>query len=532
MRAGEIVGGKYRLTREIGQGSMGSVWAAVHELLGREVAIKFLSRSFEDERTSAARFVGEAKAAAQVKHRFVVDVFDFGITEGGDSYMVQELLSGEPLSDVFYYGPSWPLSEAVRFMEDCLSGLSAVHARGIVHRDLKPENIFVVREGDARFPKLLDFGISKATDAPHSRSAPRPSIRAPSKKRLTAAGATLGTPAYMSPEQLRNLSTLDARADIYSIGVVFYEWLVGHCPFATTANFAELLDRIVARDMTPLDALREDIGPELAAVIARAIEPDRAHRFASALEMRAALDKVRSALPIASTVLQQCVAESHAQVQPKLEVEVHSLPPISLPKPAKLPTWTASDVPPKLTMRTPDSMGIDSLRPMGLRRGPSPALWIGAAVVLVGVGLLVPLSMRATSHAGEPVRSEPVAAGPRDAKPAGATAPLPSPPGAPAQAQSAQLLPSEDHDALPTGEEPPEEPDVSPPGVKSEAAEAPRNRARIAAPTAPRRVDEPSPRTAAAAGAQAKEPATPPPPENPPTPSPKARDELVRSLDF
>jgi len=144
MQAGSIVGGKYRLTREIGQGSMGTVWAAVHELLGREVAIKFLSPSFEDPRTSAARFVAEAKAAAQVKHRFVVDVFDFGITEAGGSYMVQEFLSGEPLSDVMYHGPHWSLAEAARFMEDCLSGLSAVHERGIVHRDLKPENIFGV----------------------------------------------------------------------------------------------------------------------------------------------------------------------------------------------------------------------------------------------------------------------------------------------------------------------------------------------------------------------------------------------------
>jgi serine/threonine-protein kinase len=510
---------------------MGSVWAAVHELLGREVAIKFLSRSFEDERTSAARFVGEAKAAAQVKHRFVVDVFDFGITEGGDSYMVQELLAGEPLSDVFYYGPSWPLSEAVRFMEDCLSGLSAVHARGIVHRDLKPENIFVVREADVRHPKLLDFGISKATDTPHSRSAPRPSIRAPSKKRLTAAGATLGTPAYMSPEQLRNLSTLDVRADIYSIGVVFYEWLAGHCPFATTANFAELLDRIMTRDMTPLEALRKDIGPELAAVIARAIEPDRAERFASALDMRAALIKAGSALPNATTVVQQALANSRAEGQPKLEIEVHSLPPVSLPKPAKLPTWSASEAPAKLTIRTPESLGVDSLKPMGLRRGPGPVFWIGAAVVLVGLGLLVPFTMRSTSHAGEPAHAERVAATP---KPVAAAAPqLPvRPPESAAQAPTDHLLPPADTSALPVGEAPPEEPEAPAAVARTQSPDAPRQRVHVPAPAGTKRSEPPFARVAATPAAAASAPAPLPPPVSPPPPSPKARDELVRSLDF
>ncbi len=224
MEVGLIVAGKYRLRKQIGEGAMGSVWAAVHEALDRHVAIKFLTPSQEEREVASARFVREAKSAARVKHRFVVDVFDFGVTDDGLYYMVQELLDGQELAVSIQHDQPWRAREAVQFVMQCLSGLDAVHKSGLVHRDLKPENVFVVRDNDGRFPKLLDFGISKVAEAAApsrpSASPPAPGAKRPRLKQLTKVGVTLGTPCYMAPEQLRGSRDLDARADLYSVGVL------------------------------------------------------------------------------------------------------------------------------------------------------------------------------------------------------------------------------------------------------------------------------------------------------------------------
>jgi eukaryotic-like serine/threonine-protein kinase len=535
MEAGEIVGGKYRLTREIGEGSMGTVWAAVHELLGREVAIKFLSPSFEDARTSQARFVAEAKAAAQVKHRYVVDVFDFGITEGGVSYMVQELLKGEPLADAFYHGPAWPLRDAVRFLEDTLSGLAAVHERGVVHRDLKPENIFV--EGghaEGRTPKLLDFGISKAA-ARSSLRVPRPSIRAPGMRRLTAAGATLGTPAYMSPEQLRNLSSLDARADVYSMGVVLYEWLAGHCPFASTTNYAELLDRVLARAMRPLEELRPDIGAELCAVVARAIEPDREARFGSALEMRAALARVRDQLPDVPTAVQSALPESALRIPslPPPSLDVLAYEALRLPAPARLPSVDGG---PRILLqpRAPREVddGLESLRPAGLRRGPSKGLLAGAALAALGVILAVsfvlgPHSGRDAAHAADrPARAvsdQPQAVpAARDADEVVAQ----QQPTGPGPTLALEHAPAAPELALPVGEAPPPpllEAEPTPGARRGHARTMPEDGLEAVAARAQRH-------EAAAVEAEVRAAAEPAPaPVTAPAPPPTG---IVRSLDF
>jgi serine/threonine protein kinase len=518
---GTIVGGKYRLSRALGEGSMGSVWAAVHQVLGREVAIKFLRQSFEDANTAAARFAAEAKAAALVKHRFVVDVFDFGVTDAGDSYMVQELLQGRPLSDLLTEGPAWSVRDAVRFMMDCLSGLSAVHERGIVHRDLKPENIFVIPEVEGSVPKLLDFGISKSAEPPRERSVKRPSLRAPGKGRLTAFGATLGTPAYMSPEQLRNLSSLDARADLYSLGVVFYEWLAGHCPYASNHNFAELVEQIESRAMTLLEELRPDIGPELCAVVTRALDPDREQRYGSALEMRAALAQTLTLLPEASTRVQR-------EAQPSVRLPPLRMPDFNLPPPAKPPEASGRrregshpyELPPVQlravsATRTPSlpapSLMPLSMTPAGLRKGPSWKFWSGLAVVcgltlgtvwaLRSVTTHSPPRVQAASKAPPvPMKLQPA---PEPAEqeqlPYGA---LP-PENAPAQEQVAPALPEPKRRASRTHEprahEPPEQ----------------------AAPTArPQPRDEPA------------EPRALPEPKPAPKPAPESGDKLLRSLDF
>jgi eukaryotic-like serine/threonine-protein kinase len=428
---GTIVGGKYRLSRALGEGSMGSVWAAVHQVLGREVAIKFMRASFEDANTAAERFAAEAKAAALVKHRFVVDVFDFGVTESGASYMVQELLQGRPLSDLLTEGPAWSVRDAVRFMMDCLSGLSAVHERGIVHRDLKPENIFVIPEVDGSVPKLLDFGISKSADGARERTPKRPSLRAPGKGRLTAFGATLGTPAYMSPEQLRNLSTLDARADLYSLGVVFYEWLAGHCPYASNQNFAELVEQIESREMQLLEELRPDIGPELCAVVTRALDPDREQRYGSALEMRSALAQTLTLLPEASTRVQRATQPSVRL--PPLRMPQFDLPPPAPPNSAPArPSWGREGSHPHevspvklkaIPQPPPPSLAPLSLTPAGMRKTPSWKFWSAVALVCaLAVGTAV--ALRSVSTASPPRVQAASKAAPIELAPK----PLPEPP--------------------------------------------------------------------------------------------------------
>ena len=311
MESGRIIGGKYRLRHEIGEGAMGSVWSATHEMLGREVAIKFLLSTAESPEIAAARFVAEAKLAARVKHRFVVDVFDFGITEDGLYYMGQELLEGMSLADSMYEGPAWSLQDLLQFAAQCLSGLEAVHQTGIIHRDLKPENIFVIRAPEGVYPKLLDFGISKQAEtipelaAQQRRSLQRPSLRTGRPRRLTGVGATIGTPAYMSPEQLCNSSTMDGRADLYSLGVILYEWLTGRVPFEDATNPAELYRRIAERKAPPLSALRPDLGRELCSLVERALSPDPAQRFASAAEMHSEILRILPGQPRVFSIVQK-----------------------------------------------------------------------------------------------------------------------------------------------------------------------------------------------------------------------------------
>jgi serine/threonine protein kinase len=292
MEPGRLIAGKFRLTRQLGQGGMGSVWGAVHQTLGREVAVKFLHAQTDHVSSLAERFVSEARMAASIKHRFVVDVFDFGVTEEGVPYMVLELLHGKSLAGRMDHGPSFPVRQAVQLMADCLRGLQVVHDAGIIHRDLKPDNIFVIEDADGVFPKLIDFGISKRTES----VLPPPGSPEARQSRLTQPGTVMGTPYYMSPEQLRGRQNLDRRSDVYSFGVMLYELLVGRLPFDAD-NIGDLMVAITVSGAPPLSAARPELGAELAAVVKRALSPAPEERFQSALSLRDALLAALPGLP-------------------------------------------------------------------------------------------------------------------------------------------------------------------------------------------------------------------------------------------
>ena len=284
---GDVLGDKYRLTQLVGEGGMGQVWLARHELLDRDCAVKVLSRGPGRRDVKDERFAREAKIAASLRHKNVVDLFDFGEADSGDFFMVMEWLEGESLAERLKRSPALPLRELVTILCDSLAGLAAVHERGIVHRDLKPENIFLSNEDGEVIPKLLDFGVSRLRRGLEGAS-------------LTGTGSTVGTPHYMSCEQVRGARDLDGRADLYSIGVILYRATVGHFPFEAE-ELTELLLSVANQAAPRLVPLHLEVGESLSAVIDRALERDRNQRFRNAAEMRRALlasaDSVSSAVP-------------------------------------------------------------------------------------------------------------------------------------------------------------------------------------------------------------------------------------------
>jgi serine/threonine protein kinase len=305
IQVGRVIAGKLRLTRQLGQGGMGSVWAALHQTLGREVAVKFLQPQAANSQVLEDRFESEARMVASIKHRFVVDVFDYGMTEDGLHYMVLELLHGRSLADRMDHGPAMPVRTAVKLMSDCLRGLHVVHEAGIIHRDLKPDNIFVIEDQDGAFPKLIDFGISRRTDPPNLK------LNAEARSsRLTQPGVVLGTPYYMSPEQLRGKQSVDARSDIYSFGVILYELLAGHLPFRQD-NIGDLMVAITVTGAPPLAVLRPELGTRLSDVVSRAMSPVPEQRHADARELRKALLELLPELPLQAMCVIQNIVDTH-----------------------------------------------------------------------------------------------------------------------------------------------------------------------------------------------------------------------------
>jgi serine/threonine-protein kinase len=215
---GEVVGGKYRIDRPIGQGGMGTVYAALNEETGRRVAVKSLLADVPGNAQAGARLLREARMVGKVHHPNVIDVYDVGRHEG-TPFLVMELLDGESLDDLLVRGRIAP-DDAIRLIIPAMRGIAAAHALGVVHRDLKPDNIFLCKStaGRVREVKVLDFGISKTYGEELNDT------------NLTRSGAILGTPKYMAPEQLAN-EPVDRRTDVYALGVILYELIAGCLPF-------------------------------------------------------------------------------------------------------------------------------------------------------------------------------------------------------------------------------------------------------------------------------------------------------------
>lgn len=271
---GALVAEKYRIEESLGQGGMGAVFAATHAVTGKRVALKWMLPEFATDAQSSARFLREAQAAARIDHPNVIDVYDVGQHEGA-LFLVMEMLKGETLSARAAQGPL-TIADAVALLLPALRGLAAAHRQGIVHRDLKPDNIFLaqVEDGAPPVPKVLDFGISKLGQG----------LSLDPNSQLTRTGTVMGTPHYMAPEQLRGAKDVDARADLYSMGVVLYQLLTGKLPHDAD-SYGELVFKVNSEPPTPLSQLRPELDAALCAVVERCLarNVDDRHGNAEAL---------------------------------------------------------------------------------------------------------------------------------------------------------------------------------------------------------------------------------------------------------
>jgi eukaryotic-like serine/threonine-protein kinase len=278
---GELVAGKYRIERIIGQGGMGVVVAAMHEQLGQRVAIKMLLQEAKASPNAIARFMREARAAASIRGEHVARVLDVGELDGGAPYIVMEYLEGRDLSETLSKDGPLPVEEAVAFVLQACEAIAEAHAAGIIHRDLKPSNLFVTAGPDGTpLVKVLDFGISKALLTSGSGSG--------SENKLTTTSSFVGSPVYSPPEQLVQSSDVDARADIWSIGTILFEALAGRAPFVGD-SVMHVASRIFNEAPTPLSELRPDLPPELSAVVMRCLRKRREERYSDVSELALAL---------------------------------------------------------------------------------------------------------------------------------------------------------------------------------------------------------------------------------------------------
>lgn len=286
-RVGTVVGERYRLLEPIGEGGMGAVYRAEHILMKKVVALKLLHAETGQMEDAGRRFEREAQSASRLNHLHIVSVTDFGRSQTGELFLVMEFVAGQSLADAIEQG-RLSVSRACRLTGQILSALEHAHEQKVVHRDLKPANVMLVQNSDPRLgevAKILDFGIAKITES------------AEGEQPLTKGVMIFGTPSYMSPEQATG-QDVDARADLYSCGIMLYEMLAGRKPFVS-----EDLVKVMAMQVTaappPLSHVAPDahIPEAVQAVVMRALRKNREERFASAREFRAALEAAELASP-------------------------------------------------------------------------------------------------------------------------------------------------------------------------------------------------------------------------------------------
>ena len=396
---GDVVGGKYRVERMLGQGGMGFVVAARHTELGNLVALKLLLPAAATRPDVVARFLREAKACVKLRSEHATRVIDVGELAGsGLPFIVMEYLEGASLAAVLRRG-KLPVGHAVAFVAQACEAIEEAHALGIVHRDIKPDNLFVTKKGDAALVKVLDFGISQVLGPD------------PESGRLTGTADVMGTPLYMSPEQMRSARSAEPRSDVWALGATLFELLTGQPPFPGD-NVTEICTRVLTGEPPRPRALRPAVPRALEPVVLRCLEKKPEKRFQTARELRVALAPFvyKAASDDSSVLLARASQADVAQ--------------------AATETVLSSGV--DLAARAP---------------GARPLLWVGAAVLaLAGFGLV--FAVRAAIRDNDAGAEEAAPGNGERGSPS--TDPLAAPLGAPVHREPAGAA-SIDHPAVTPG---------------------------------------------------------------------------------
>jgi eukaryotic-like serine/threonine-protein kinase len=280
---GTQIAGRYRLTRQLGAGGMGSVWAATDEKLRREVAIKLVTERIAESEKALGRFEREAMSVARLRSPYIAQVYDYGV-EGSSPYIIMELLEGEDLKSLLDREGRLSLESTAKVVVQIAKALHAAHQAGIVHRDLKPANVFLAREGGEEVVKVFDFGVAKAlNDLAQDGD-------------TTAEGVLLGTPRFMSPEQAHGAKRVDHRSDLWSLGVIAYMCVTGRLPFLASGT-GHLLVKICTEDAPRPSDLVGHLGPHTDTFFSRALAKDADARFQSARELAAAFAELAGSSP-------------------------------------------------------------------------------------------------------------------------------------------------------------------------------------------------------------------------------------------
>jgi serine/threonine-protein kinase len=400
---GTVLLGKYRVERVIGVGGMGAVIAARHLQLDERVAIKFLLPNMVEHEEIVQRFLREARAAIKVRSEHCVRVLDVGTLESGAPYMVMEYLEGQDLAHIVE-GGALPIADSVDWVLQAAEALAEAHVMGIVHRDLKPANLFLTRRPDGSpSVKVLDFGISKQTASGADAG-------------VTKTQAVLGSPRYMSPEQMRSTRDVDARADVWALGAVIHELVAGAPPFDAETMTA-LCAAILQDAPNPLRARRPDAPPQLEAAILGALQKDRDRRYQNVAQLAAALAPFGTpAAAVSANRIARIlgVPTSRQDVASATHPQGVSVPGFVRMAPDAMP-------PSGIAATTAGGAVTDA----GVRK-PAAGAFIALAAVVLGVVALGVVGVVALKHRGhdvEPLPATPAAAVPSLSPAAASSAP-------------------------------------------------------------------------------------------------------------